>query len=133
LLYHTAHMQVWLITTLSKKLFSLLMQSSISTANSFLWGPFCGVSACTVWILYACSFSCLWRTFCTFEQGFCSFLLAWWVDFQRLCLTSTLTVSVSTEGLPVLFLCWTLPVSLTCTSHPLIVCPSGAFSSYSRQ
>jgi hypothetical protein len=63
-------------------------------------------------------------------------LLVQWVGLPGLCSEASwtfTTVSVSAEGPSILVLCWTLPVSLNCTSYHLIGCPPGACPMHSKQ
>jgi hypothetical protein len=84
-------------------LLSLTTQFSISKGNSFRWDlSFCR-SAFIYWILYACSFYRLWRTFCKCLLEICSILPARRVDFAWMSETIVRifwTASSSSECLP---------------------------------
>jgi hypothetical protein len=95
------------------------MRSSMPIANWFLWRPSSSSSACTVRMLYACSFNRRCRIFGTIER------LARLVHFDGLRWKASRTissVSASTEGLPAPFLCRTLPVYWNCSNRRLMDC-----------
>jgi hypothetical protein len=69
--------------TLSRKLLSLSVLSSMSITDLFLRRRSSGSNAFTIRILCACTFNRRCRIFCTVERGTCSSLLARRVGFDR--------------------------------------------------
>ena len=65
---------IWILASsvnvmLCIKLASLSIFSSISSANSFLFGLSAALIFWSSWILYACNLSFVWRTLCTIGLG----------------------------------------------------------------